>query len=189
MDKKFLSRKEEGNKYEEIVFSKLQCVNELKHSSDHTIWINGMPIWVETKRRFAIEVKSYDEQMMIASKGHRVLLVCDVVNAPKACWIEDVKIKKTFDDYFLSGVYSINAGHFEDALKVLAKAAEMEPKEGKVPYMMSLAAIKDGDEDGGLKHLEKAVKIDDFFKILAQNETDFENLSKNETFQNIVGME
>ncbi|MBU4494930.1 MAG: hypothetical protein KJ874_06460 [Acidobacteria bacterium] len=96
---------------------------------------------------------------------------------------------KTFDDYFNAGVYNINSGRFKEALKLLIKAAELKPKEGRAPYMMSLAAFKDGDEEGSLKHLQKAVQIDDFFKILAQNETDFEKLLKNEDFQNIVGME
>ena len=139
--------------------------------------------FVKAEELLAAFIKSDSQEKELFDRAQMYLDICREKKETKSLPM------KTFDDYFLSGVYSINAGHFEDALKVLAKAAEMEPKEGKVPYMMSLAAIKDGDEDGGLKHLEKAVKIDDFFKILAQNETDFENLSKNETFQNIVGME
>ena len=96
---------------------------------------------------------------------------------------------KTFDDYFNAGVYNINSGLQKEALKLLTKAGELEPKEGRVPYMMSMAAFKDGDEEGSLKYLQKAVQLDEYFKILAQNETDFEKLLKNEAFQNIVGME
>jgi len=94
----FNKRKKKASKCKERVFEMLFPVNELKHSSDHNIWVNGEPIWVETKTHFLIEKKSYEEQKKILDRGYKVILVCNARKTPVACWFKDVKIKFKKDD-------------------------------------------------------------------------------------------
>ena len=93
---------------------------------------------------------------------------------------------KTFDDYYQAGVYFVNRGEIEEAVKLLSKARKMEPEQGKIPYMMSIAALKQENVDEAFAHLEKAVELDDFFAILAKNEIDFGDIRDDDRFDAIV---
>lgn len=95
-------------------------------------------------------------------------------------------ILETFDDYYQNGIYKANQGKFEEAINLLTKAQKMEPKQGKVPYLLSLVSVQQDNIDESVTHLERAVKLDDYFKILAQNETDFDNIKSDERFKALV---
>jgi tetratricopeptide (TPR) repeat protein len=90
---------------------------------------------------------------------------------------------KTADDYFYYGVYKINSGAYEEAVKLLEKALEMKGDEGKVFYLMADAYILQGKIDEALEFLKKAFQKDKFYKILAQNETDFEPIWDDKKFK------
>ena len=89
---------------------------------------------------------------------------------------------KTFNDYYQYSVYKINNGEYEEALELLSKALEIKPKEGEIFYLMADAYCMMGEADNCLEYLKKAFQIDKFFKILAQNEGDFESLWEDKRF-------
>jgi len=93
----------------------------------------------------------------------------------------------SFDDHYNFSVYQLNMGDDNEAMKTLEKAAKIKPKEGKIPYLMAITAIRSGDKKQCLDHLEKAVKLDKFFGILAQNEPDFETVREKKEFIQITG--
>jgi len=95
---------------------------------------------------------------------------------------------KTFDDYYQYSVFKINQGDYEEALKLLEKAREMEPQEGKILYLMADAYCKMGQMDQCLEHLKRAIQLDKYFRILAQNEADFEPLWEDKKFKLITRM-
>jgi tetratricopeptide (TPR) repeat protein len=95
---------------------------------------------------------------------------------------------RTFDDYYQTSIIKLNQGEYEEALKLLGKAGEMKPKEGKVPYLMSNAYCLKGEIELCLEHLRKAIQIDKFFSTLAQNESDFEPLWEDKKFKLITRM-
>jgi len=102
---------------------------------------------------------------------------------------KDTGVKlKTSEDYYQYGIYKLNQGDYEESLKLLNKAAEMEPKEGKFVYSMADCFCLMGDEDNCLAYLTKAIQIDKYFKILAQNERDFEPLWEDKRFKLITRM-
>ena len=74
----------------------------------------------------------------------------------------------------------------EEALKLLVKARKMEPEQGKIPYMMSIASLKQEKVDEAFTYLEKAVELDDFFAVLAQNEIDFGDIKEDDRFEAII---
>lgn len=95
-------------------------------------------------------------------------------------------VLKSYDDYFRHSVYKINQREFQDAENALQKAIELNPKEGKLYYMMAtLNHLMDEDEKC-LEFLRKAIEIDDFFRILAGNEADFDDIRENEDFKSII---
>jgi tetratricopeptide (TPR) repeat protein len=95
---------------------------------------------------------------------------------------------KTFDDYYQYSIFLSNQGNHDEALKLLEKAREMKPKEGKIPYLMADVYCLQGDTEKCLEHLRKAIQIDKFFSTLAQNETDFEPLWEDKKFKLITRM-
>jgi tetratricopeptide (TPR) repeat protein len=95
---------------------------------------------------------------------------------------------KTLDDYFYYGVYKMNTGDYEEALKLLEKALEMKEEEGRIYYLMADVFVLMGKTEEALESLKKAVQKDKFFRILAQNETDFEPLWEDKKFKLITRM-
>ncbi len=94
----------------------------------------------------------------------------------------------TFDDYYQYSVYKINQGEYKEALKLLEKALQMKPKEGKIFYLMADAYCLMGNKAECLAQLKKAIQMDKFFSILAQNEADFEPLREDKKFNLITRM-
>ena len=102
---------------------------------------------------------------------------------------KDTGVKlKTSDDYYQFGIYKLNQGEYEESLRLLKKAAEIKPKEGKFFYSMADCYCLMGEEDKCLDSLKKAVQLDKYFKILAQNERDFEQLWEDKRFKLITRM-
>ena len=90
---------------------------------------------------------------------------------------------KTGDDYFYYAVYKINSGAYEEAVKLLEKAVDMKADEGKCFYLTADAYMLQGKTDEALEFLKKAFQKDKVYKILAQNETDFESIWEDKKFK------
>ena len=95
---------------------------------------------------------------------------------------------KTGEDYFYYAVYKINSGAYEEALKLLEKAAEMKEDEGRTYYLMADAYILLGKPDEAMEFLKKAFQRDKIYKVMAQNEKDFEPLWEDKKFKLISRM-
>lgn len=95
---------------------------------------------------------------------------------------------KTFNDYYQYSIHKINEGDYEESLMLLKKALEMKPKQGKVLYLLADVHCRKGDTDKCLEYLKKAIQIDKYFRILAQNERDFEPLWEDKKFILITRM-
>ncbi len=95
---------------------------------------------------------------------------------------------KSEDDYFQYAVYKINSGDYEDALKLLEKAMGMTENEARINYLMANALVHQGKPEEALECLKKAFQKDKFYRILAQNEVDFEPLWEDKKFKLLVRM-
>jgi tetratricopeptide (TPR) repeat protein len=93
---------------------------------------------------------------------------------------------KTFDDYYQYGIYKMNSREFDEALKLFEKAQKLDAEEGKLNYALADLHCLMGQTDACLEYLKKAVQIDKFFRILAQNEADFEPLWEDKKFKLIT---
>ena len=99
---------------------------------------------------------------------------------------KDAAPLKTADDYYRHGIYKTNIGELEDAQKLLEKALKMSPDEGRIHYALADLHCLQGQTEPSLEYLRKAIQIDKQFRILAQNEIDFEPLWDDKKFKVIT---
>jgi len=118
----------------------------------------------------------------LVDRAQVYLMICEEQQKDK-----EIKLK-TSDDYYQYGIYKLNQGEYKESLQLLKKATEMKPKEGKFLYSMADCYCLMGDEDKCLNYLKKAIQLDKYFKILAQNERDFEPLWEDKRFKLITRM-
>ena len=160
------------------------------------------------KDEFQRVLTAYEQAMKVFHKGDFVkaseLLKTFVAKYPSEkeildrakiyltiCQARKVKEKiplKTFNDYYEYSIYRMNQGGYQEALKSLDKARQMKPKEGKILYLMADVFCLMGKKEECLDHLKKAIQMDKYFSILAQNEADFENLREDKKFKLITRM-
>ena len=123
--------------------------------------------------------ESYSVQEYIG-KSKVYYSVCDSKLNP-------VKIELTSDeDYLNEGIFNLNKGDFDKAIEYLEKVKNKKDKKAFVNYLLSIIYNKKEDLEKSLDLLKKAIEEDDFYKILAYNEPDFENLKENEDFLALV---
>ena len=125
-------------------------------------------------------IEKYDTEKEFTERAQRYLTICE-----KQMKKEKIVLKE-FEEYYQQGVYNINEGDYEEALKLLNKGKEMAPKEGKIPYLISTVYCLMDQTDECLESLKEAIQIDDFFAILAQNEETFEPLREDKKFKLIT---
>ena len=90
---------------------------------------------------------------------------------------------KSFDDYYENGIFLMNQGNYEEALKHLNKAIEKNPDHARILYFMAAIYQSMGDTDQSIEFLKKSIQKDKYFKILAQNDSDFEALRDDKKFK------
>lgn len=125
-------------------------------------------------------LEKYTSEIELADRAQAYLEICR-----KQQKKERIQMK-TFEDFCEYAVIKINQGEYEEAIKLLEKALEMKPKEGKVFYLMADAYCLAGQTDLCLDFLKKAIQADGFFRTLAQNEPDFETLKNDKKFKLIT---
>lgn len=92
----------------------------------------------------------------------------------------------TDDDYLNEGVYMLNAGHYDKALALLEHLEPKDYKNSYVHYLLSIIHLKKRDVHKSLEYLKKAVKEERYFKIVAHNDPDFDELFDNDAYHSIV---
>ncbi len=127
-------------------------------------------------------IEKEDTEKELSDRAEMYFKICEEYLKKKSVSL------KTFEDYYNYGVFKINQGDYEDALSLLNKASELKPKEGKIPYLLATVYSRMEKLEESLELLKKAIQIDDFFAILAQNEVDFESIKEDKKFQLITGM-
>jgi len=90
---------------------------------------------------------------------------------------------KTVDDYYFYAVYKVNQGDHEGALKLLEKAIDLKADEGRIQYLMADILSILGRVEDALEALKRAIQKDKQYRILAQNEIDFEPLWEDKRFK------
>jgi len=92
------------------------------------------------------------------------------------------------EDYLYDGIFHLNAGTPDKALERFRYLEEKKYYHPNLDYLLSLTHLKKGDNQTCLMYLQKAIQSDEFFKIIAYNEPDFESMFEHEEFTKLVEM-
>lgn len=93
------------------------------------------------------------------------------------------------EDYLNDGIFHLNTGNPDKALERFMYLEEKKYSHPNLHYLLSLVHLKKGDNETCLMYLKMAIKEDEFFKVVAYNEPDFEPMFENEEFTEMVEME
>ena len=101
--------------------------------------------------------------------------------------LNPVKVELNDDeDYLCNGIFHLNAGNLDEALERFEYLGKKNYKQDYLNYLMSLLHLKKGDLQTCFNYLKTAIQDDDFYRVIAYNEPDFEHLFENDEFVSIV---
>jgi tetratricopeptide (TPR) repeat protein len=127
-------------------------------------------------------VGKFPSEIELVDRAKLYLAICEA----RLKGDKDAPHPKTAEDFYQYGIFKTNARDFEEAQKLLEKALKLSPEEGRIHYALADLHCLSGQTEASLEYLRKAIQLDKYFRILAQNETDFEPLWENKKFKIIT---
>jgi len=107
--------------------------------------------------------------------------ICDAKLNPVKLELNDDK------DYLGDGIYQLNIGNLDKALERFNYLKEKNYRDPSyLNYLISLGYLKKGNAEACLNHLEQAIDQDEFYKIIAYNEPDFDSLFENQRYSTLT---
>jgi tetratricopeptide (TPR) repeat protein len=163
--------KAKKDEYQKALAAYTEALKEFRKGKDERA--------VESLKSF---IGKYPAERELVDRAKLYVAICDA----RLKGEKDAAPLKTADDYYQYGIFKTNALDFEEAQKLLEKAAKLGPEEGRIQYALADLHCLMGQTEVSLEYLRKAVQQDKFFRILAQNETDFEPLWEDKKFKIIT---
>ena len=90
------------------------------------------------------------------------------------------------EDLFYLGVMKANEADYDQAVELLDRALQHNPKDERSHYVMAATRALKGDRDVALRHLQEAITLNVQNRFYAMNDPDFESIRDEETFENLV---
>jgi tetratricopeptide (TPR) repeat protein len=129
---------------------------------------------------FEVLIEKHASERELVDRARTYIKICQKIAKKEAL------PAKTFQDLYESGVFLMNLGKYEEALKLFSKAIEQNPDHAKILYFMAAIYQSMGDSAQSLEFLKRSIQKDKYFKILAQNDSDFEDLREDKKFKLIT---
>lgn len=122
-------------------------------------------------------IEKYESEKELVDRAKTYTKICQEAKTKETMPL------KTFDDYYEYAVYQMNRGNYQEALTLLQKALEEDPAQAKILYLLATTYQLLGEKEQSLEFLKKSIQKDKYFKILAQNDQDFEPLRDDKKFK------
>jgi len=90
------------------------------------------------------------------------------------------------EDLFYLGVMKANEADYDQAVELLDRALQHNPKDERSHYVMAATRAMKGEREVALKHLQEAITLNTQNRFYAMNDPDFESILDEETFENLV---
>ena len=135
----------------------------------------------KAKDQFDALISQFPDERDVLERARAYSLLCE-----KALDKRPAFKPKTFDEVLHQGVFLHNRGEFDEALKLLRQAADMQPKSDHAQYCLAATAARAGDSEGALKALKQAVEIGPNNRTQARGDSDFDALRDDEGFNSLV---
>jgi tetratricopeptide (TPR) repeat protein len=137
----------------------------------------------KAREHFDDLIASYPEERDVAERARSYRIFCERALAESK---RSPYKPKTFEDLLNHGVYLHNREEFEEALKVLRQATEMQPKHEQAWYCLAATSARAGDADGALKALRSAISAGAESRAHARRDPDFDAIRDEDDFVALV---
>ncbi len=136
-------------------------------------------------KRARIELKSLIEshpaEQEILARARTYLQICNR---------EEASHKKPVignDQLYTLGVMEHNQGNYDNAIGYFLQSLEKNPNSDHVYYSLAASFALKGDFAEAIRHLQKAVAINEENRIFAKNDVDFTPLHGQKEFSDLIG--
>ncbi len=93
---------------------------------------------------------------------------------------------KTPEEHYDYAVSLMNVGDYVSAREHLEKLAKQVPKADYVPYGLAALDCLTGHVEDALRHLDEAIRLNGTLRFQARNDSDFQNLSEDPRFTELL---
>lgn len=135
----------------------------------------------KAKDHFEGVVAQFPDERDVVERARAYLVLCARALDKKPAFKP-----KTFDEVLHQGVYLHNRGEYDEALKLLRQAAEMQPRSDHAQYCLAAASARAGDTASALRALKQAVELGAQNRTQARGDSDFDALREDEEFAALV---
>jgi tetratricopeptide (TPR) repeat protein len=124
-------------------------------------------------------LSNFPEEKAMAERARTYLTFCERQLATKT-------VPRQLEELVAQGVFCHNRGEYDEAIKYLAKAVEMEPKNDHVHYCLASAYARVGDSRGASRHLKRAIASDPYNRVLAKRDGDFQTMRNDPSLADLL---
>jgi tetratricopeptide (TPR) repeat protein len=135
----------------------------------------------KAKDHFEAILSQFPDERDVLERARAYLVLCE-----RALDKRPAFKPKTFDEVLHQGVFLHNNGDFEDAMKLLRQAAEMQPQNEHALYCLAATSARAGDAATALRALRQAVDLGPHNRTQARSDSDFDDLREQEEFAAIL---
>jgi len=128
-------------------------------------------------------IKTYPDEKEMADRCRIYLSVCERERSEKV-----LPLKKA-EDYYYQGIVESNRQQYDEALKHLDKALKMNPGDDRFLYAIAATQALKGEREQALSLLKEAIETNPENRIHAQTDPDFDLLSDDDAFIDLVSAE
>lgn len=127
-------------------------------------------------------LKKYPQETEVAARVNSFMRVCErQLESPKQ------ENADTADEVFNQAVIHHNSSQYQEALDLYTRALKLAKKrKDHIYYALAATELSLGNTDNALKHLAKAIDMNQDNRFFAHNDPDFEPLASNQKFRELV---
>ena len=133
----------------------------------------------KARNAFQQILTDYPEEQELGERASLYLKLCDRE-------AQEHQAPQTIEEKLLAATVALNAHSVDEAITEINAAAEMDPNNDKVHYLLALAFSLQGNNESAVNHLSRAIALNDENRILAKDEPDFESMSEDPLFQEVI---
>jgi tetratricopeptide (TPR) repeat protein len=141
----------------------------------------GKKDFERARESFLALVAEHSAERDVAERARAYLRVCERSLGKKSSYKP-----KGFEDLLHYGVFLHNKGEYDEALRFLREAAEIQPRNEHVQYCVAASAARAGEAEAALKALRSAIGQNRQNRAQARVDSDFDPIREDEEFQTLV---
>jgi tetratricopeptide (TPR) repeat protein len=135
----------------------------------------------EAQTHFQAIVDAFPQEKELLDRAAMYLRVCRNMMQEK----KPASSRRPEELYYL-GVMKANEACYDEAVELLDRALQANPRDERAHYVMASTRALKGDREMALRHLQEAIGLNATNRVYAQNDPDFEPIRGDDGFQNLI---